>query len=614
LSTCAQRPNSRNRFIIWFAAIGLLNALGANPGNTALGQSNRAAEAERAVLTVDLSSIDKAYAEAKFVFDLVGDSKGYQTFKETIDVFLTGVETGKPCTVRVIATPDGLVTVGTLAVASDGDFKKFARNLWDVDVKSAPPPEPALMPQVPAAVRTKLSSLKLQSNERLIFGLGDGFMRYEKGHVQIGETLEAVRLGHAGSGGAAPGSEKAILTLRLDGKAAAPDKRRAAFEKARERILSRLKKKEDDSEAGFALQKAFLDYQLAKFELLFSESSQAEIVWTTSHEKKRSEIKAEIVPAKGTSLEKDFEQWGKSPDEFAGVSAKDAVLSSSINAPVNAGLAKAFKSVVRQGREFARSRIDESSKLETGQKAVDRDIAELIFDVMDDVVSLPAFNGFVRTWSNGDGTLTTVGAARISDGQKFVEVVQKIHGRESVGRKGSGGREAQVEVHKVIAHQWRQDFEELFDKEGSVYIGTSKNAVWYAVGEKALERLEQSIQEAEAKGAGTQNTAFDVQAEMRPLAEVWSNIHSRRPQGAARKVARNSKEKEKTDVARAASVIADLDLPKIAKEAYHGGHDAISLSLKKHDEKAVLSAQFDEGTLRFVGQTLSRFVKDNLEE
>jgi hypothetical protein len=305
---------------------------------------------------------------------------------------------------------------------------------------------------------------------------------------------------------------------------------------------------------------------------------------------------------------------GKLPDEFAGVSAKDAVLSSSINAPVNVALAKAFKSVVRQGREFSSSRIDESSKLEAGQKTVDRDIAELIFDVMDDVLSLPAFNGFVRTWSNQDGTLTTVGAARVSDGQKFVEVVQKIHGRERVGRKGSSGRDAQVEIHKIIAHQWREDFQELFDKEGSLFIGTSKSAVWYAVGENALERLEQSILESEAKGTGTQNTAFDLQAEMRSLAEVWSKIHSRRPQSAARKVARNSKEQEKTDVARAASVIADLDLSKIAKEAYHGGHDAISLSVKKHDQKAVLTAQFDEGTLRFVGQALSRFVKDNLED
>src|SRR5262249_4588726 len=141
----------------------------------------------------------------------------------------------------------------------------------------------------------------------------------------------------------------------------------------------------------------------------------------------------------------------------------------------------------------------------------------------------------------------------------------------------------------------------------------SKSAIWYAAGENALERLEQSIQEAEAKGAEP-NTAFSLQAEMRPLAEVWSKIHSRHPQGAARNVAGKSPGKDKADVAKAASVIADLDLPKIAKKAYHGGHDAISLSVKRRNEKAVLSAQFDEGTLRFVGQALSQFVKDNLED
>src|SRR5258707_12785145 len=80
LSICAQRPKSPKRLIAWLAAFGgiLLGALG---GDAAPGQSGRAADAERAVLTVDLSSIDKAYAEAKFVFELAGDPKGYQTFK-----------------------------------------------------------------------------------------------------------------------------------------------------------------------------------------------------------------------------------------------------------------------------------------------------------------------------------------------------------------------------------------------------------------------------------------------------------------------------------------------------------------------------------------------------
>ncbi len=101
---------------------------------------------------------------------------------------------------------------------------------------------------------------------------------------------------------------------------------------------------------------------------------------------------------------------------------------------------------------------------------------------------------------------------------------------------------------------------------------------------------------------------------MRPLAEVWSRIHSRRPKGVAKTVADKSKGNDKPAIAQAASTVADLDLPKIAAEAYRGGHDTIGVSLKRQGDKAVLSARFDEGTLRFVGRALSQFVKDNLED
>ena len=607
----AKPLNSLLRLTIWITAIGgSLLAGGAPP--PALAETPRAAGGERPVLTVDLSSVNKAYADAKFVFDLVGDQKGYQTFKETIDVYLAGVNTGTSCDLRIFATPEGLATVGSLPIASDGDFKKFVRNLWDIDVKTAPPPEPRLIRQVPAAIRSQVSSLKLQPNERLIFGMRDGFVRYEKGRAYIAETLDAVRYADSAPDGA--GAEEATLALRVDGRAAAVEQRRAAFEKSREQVLSRMKKNEEESDAEFAFRRTLVSYQLAKFGLIFSESSQARITWTTSHSKKRSDIDAEIVPAKGTSLEKNLQQVGQLPDAFAGVSKKDTVLSSMINMPVNGALAESFKTVVKQGQEVAQARIDNSSNIESGQKETDRDIAKLIFDVMDDVSSLPVFNGFLRIWLNNDGTLTTVAATRVSDGLKLDEAIQKIGGREKVGKKRGRGSEAEVEICKVTAHQWHQDYQELFDKDGSVYIGASKNAVWYAAGENALQRLEQSIEEAGDASATAQDNVFEMEAEMRPLAEVWSRIHSRLAKGGAQTVAEKGKAGEKPQAARAASVIASLNLPKLATEAYRGGHDVVALSLKRHDDREVLAAHFDEGTLRFIGQALSQFVKDNLQD
>ena len=92
------------------------------------------------------------------------------------------------------ATPKASVSV-IVPVKNEADFKKFLHNLWDLDVKTAPPPTPALAPQVTKSVQAKLKSHKLESNERIVFGLSEGFLRFESGQVHIGETLEGVRIG-----------------------------------------------------------------------------------------------------------------------------------------------------------------------------------------------------------------------------------------------------------------------------------------------------------------------------------------------------------------------------------------------------------------------------------
>ncbi len=83
----------------------------------------------------------------------------------------------------------GLQPVASLPVATDTDFRKFLRALSDIDVKTAPTTE-----RVPASIRSKLETLKLQPNERLIYSLYDGFLRFAGGYVHLGQDLQVVRL------------------------------------------------------------------------------------------------------------------------------------------------------------------------------------------------------------------------------------------------------------------------------------------------------------------------------------------------------------------------------------------------------------------------------------
>jgi hypothetical protein len=195
-------------------------------------------------------------------------------------------------------------------VRNEAAFKKFLMNLWDLDVKTAPPPQAALQAQVPERMRSKLKSLKLAANEKIIFGLTDGFLRYESGHVYLGETLDAERLARGDL--PAIDAKGPTVALQIDGESQAPEQKRKAFEKSREHLLSLPKQSADESAAGFALKKAFLDYQLAKLEVLFAEASQVQAGWTISRDKKVAELHVEAAAQNDTSLAKDIERLGQS--------------------------------------------------------------------------------------------------------------------------------------------------------------------------------------------------------------------------------------------------------------------------------------------------------------
>src|SRR6185436_2515622 len=101
------------------------------------------------------------------------------TLKSTMEVFIIGVDPAKPSGVRLYVSGGGLPYVLTVPVKDEKAFKEFLTNLWDLDLKTAPPPLPVMGPQVPAAKKKLADSLKLTKNERLMFNLFDGFLRFE---------------------------------------------------------------------------------------------------------------------------------------------------------------------------------------------------------------------------------------------------------------------------------------------------------------------------------------------------------------------------------------------------------------------------------------------------
>jgi hypothetical protein len=312
-----------------------------------------------------------------------------------------------------------------------------------------------------------------------------------------------------------------------------------------------------------------------------------------------------------------------------------------------------MKAVASHGRTAANARIDSSTKLDANQKQTGKDFSDLISEIATDIAGMDTFNGCLRTWSGNEGKLTTVGAARVSNSDKFRERLQKFKQKDRVEKPIAG-----VELHHLTAAHWKENAPELFDAEGSVYVGTSDKAIWFALGPEARERIEQAIQAAAGKsdkgGAkGESQKALDLHAELQPLARVWDAIGSRQPrhsgkeESAARgkskpesqpkansstKSAANGSTKSsaksettagadgkpkpgsKMTAGETKTKIADLQLHKVAGETFKDGNGRIDVSLTHEGDKVKLLIDCDEGVLRFAGKILSVFTKQNLAD
>lgn len=562
------------------------------------------ASSENAAVVAEIAGIKEAYSDVKLAFDLADDQEGYETLKETVDLFLGGVNRSKPCNYRIFTTRDGLQTVLSLPVNTTTDFGKFAQYLWDVDVKTAPVPNPALNGHVPAAVRTRLQALKIQPNERIVFSLMDGFMRQDAGYVHLGESLDVVRRARSAAG---IGSKDSSLTVHIDGKTGTTDGRREAFRKSSQRVLAELTRGESVSETAFSLEKALLERQLAGLEVVFSESSQAKLDVIVSHTMKRLNVLAEVTPATGTSLANNIQRIGTSADAFAGVSRQGTVLSGSFNVPVNPEVVDSLKNVISCARAAMLEHLERNSEKNVAHHAADAEFANFVCDIAAAVTAQSDYNGMIRIWSNSRGSLTTAGAIQIGDGKQLQESLERI--KSQAVSRATG--ETEILIHKCPVYYWSREYAELFDQEGTVSIAMEKDRLWFAIGDNAVDRLEQVLREAGGKTLEGSVNAIDVHARLQPLGEVWSKIHSRRAV-TTQKTSKKAKKSAKASVANWAGIVADLNLPQIAASAFGKSDDSMSLTLKRDGDKATVAAQFDSGTLRFIGKALSKFVKNNL--
>lgn len=574
---------------------------------------------EKPSITVVFPSTDEIFADFKLAFDLVGDKgdeKGYETLKSTIETFLVGIETDKPGGIRIYPTAAGLTPVLTFPVKNDAEFRRLLMNLWDLDIKTSPPPDPRMLRQIPASVKQKEKNAKLEKNELLIFKLYDGYLRHEPGQVHLGEQVANVRLAK----GPVPadlvkGHKLAVL---IDGLAQPAEKRKQAFDVAKREMLAALVKGEHESEVVFASRKACTEHQVAELERFFVEASKIVLGWNVSAEKKTAELDIDLAGIPGSSLEKSVEQLDTTEDQFAGLSKADTVFSLSLNFALDP-LRQAFvKNIASLERAAAKKAIAESEQKSAEEKAVDADLVDLAFDILDGTSQLGVANAFIRSWKHNDGSLTTVAGGRIPEGSrgKFEKMLATLAQRSPNNKlEEKVHTQAEIEIHKLTIPKLADELPEVVGKDGVVYVGTHEKTVWLAAGGDALDSLKRAITEAGSAG-GKHGPVVDLAVKLGPYIEILNNYRTRNPAHAAAHATADGS-KPRSGAPRAKQVeafIAPAELRKIALDVFKQGKDGVTLTLGREEKTARVRLKFEEGTIRFAGTALSKFVKENLED
>ncbi|MBS0263262.1 MAG: hypothetical protein JSS02_15065, partial [Planctomycetes bacterium] len=527
-----------------------------------------------------------------------------------------GIDTSKQGGVRVYPTATGLQPVLSFPVKNEQEFKKLLLNLWDLDIKTTPPPDAKLARQVPPSVKQKELKSKLEKNERLIFKLYDGFLRSEPGYVHFSTLVENIRLAKA----ALPVNlaEGYKIAAVVDGAAQPAAKRKQSFEAAKKELLAAIVKGEGEAAEVFAARKAVTEHQVAELERFFVEAERVFLGWNISSEKKEATVNIDLVGLPNTDLEKSVELLDTTPDEFAGVSKTDAVFSLSANFALDP-LRKAFlktSSVV--DRAALKKIVADDKNAGAEVKAMEGDLIDLLFDLAEGASDLGVANTFVRSWKADDGSLSTVAGGRLPEGgkAKIEKLLTTLASRDPANKLEEKVETAgEIEIHKLTVPKLSQEVPEFVGQDGAVYVGLHEKTVWVAAGTNSLELLKKAIGEVAATGPKN-GLVLDLTLKLGPYIDVLNNWYTRHPAAAPKKVETGKKSgaKKTAEPRKVEALISPEDLRKIAVDVFKQGKDTFSLTLGRQEKTAQVRIRLDEGLIRFAGTAASKFVKENLED
>ena len=561
-----------------------------------LGLSHRAV-AENGVpkITVMLIGTDEFLDDIKFITLLAGEKgkKEWPNVKGTLDYFLSGVDGTKPIRVDVLTGGANTETVLHVPIGKKkgNDFADFRTNLGTFGFAIA-------------KQKANLFKLTLAVQPPQIF-----WMRYQNGYASIAEKQAHVPAN-------IPNPSIAVQPLvkrgfdvaaNLENAADGQDSRKKQFQSIRDNLTDALKLKKDEEADEFEIRKLVLDQQLDELQRFYVQSEKMILGWTTDVAKKEGWLDIELTPIKDTELDKSVNLFNNAASFFVNVERNpNAILSARLNHPLDemrkAHLLEFFKLI----RPNTKRRIDKGDKRTDDEKTARKQITDLMIDLLEQGTDGGIVDGFLEV-TQIDEKKTLVGGIKIPDGAKAFEIMKLVTAAAAdLKVKLEIEKVGDVSIHSVsIPEDDKIKVQELLGKIDVFYAGTSKDSLWIAAGDKALESLKAAIEKVRAPAKeGVESPAVETFVKLGP----WIKYLDKRRQ----RLDKENAGKELTEPEKTQRKESDQRRQNALK-SFAEGHDTITFQLNRVDKHIEGKLIIGEGIFRFMGNEIAKFSEETLQ-
>ena len=429
------------------------------------------------------------------------------------------------------------------------------------------------------------------------------FLRYEKDYAWIASLKEAVPANRP-----IPMADlQPLLALNKDvvaelkNDSAGLAKRRQNFQALRTQFeaLVRIKRNEDPN--VFNLRKLSTTQQLNEAERFLVETESLQASWTTNAVSPagfgRGEFSLTALPE--TDLLKSIEQFAVKPSYFANVKLHDSPIAvGRLKFPLDSVRVAHLKDFYKAVRPVVESEIKArpAATYSDDQKAATQQATTSFLDLLDAGLGLGVVDAFADAYAFAPGKNVLVCGIRTANGKQADEIVKILPKLKSEWEvKLDVHEHGGVKIHELTVPKSRlESFQKVFADNSVIYVGTSQDAVWGAVGADGLAQLKTAIDQAALPAPEKVDpVVVSYQVQVAKLVKLVEVIQKELPAVAG--LTKDQQQQRK-----------DLEkYRKLAQDAMAGCESLMKGELRRTDNKIEGFIDMNECVLKYIGSMVA---------